>query len=197
MGKRDKRVDTYIASRPAYAKPILKHLRELVHDVCPDVEETIKWSHASFTYHGILCGMAAFKAHATFGFWHPEMRDLEKAAEAMGNFGRITSLKDLPSDARLKTMIKQAMKLNASGVKPKRVKTAPKPEIKMPRDFKSLLANTPAAQKTFDAFPPSCRREYLEWITEAKRPETREKRLLTTIEWLSEGKRRHWKYENC
>lgn len=197
MGDRSQRVDAYIQSRAEFARPILTHLRELVHEVCPEAREVFKWSFPCFMHHGILCSMAGFKAHCTFGFWHPLLRESEKREEAMGQFGRLTSLKDLPSDAKLRKLIKEAIKLNESGIKPPTKKRAARPVPAVPPDLSTRLAKTPAARKTFEALPGSCKREYIEWITEAKRPETREKRLATTIEWLSEGKRRNWKYENC
>jgi uncharacterized protein YdeI (YjbR/CyaY-like superfamily) len=201
MGTRDPRVDAYIAKSAEFAKPILAHLREVVHAACPEVEEAMKWSHPHFSYRGMLCGMAAFKQHCTFGFWK---FDLIVAADpaseaAMGQFGRITKLSDLPSKKVLTGYIKQAMKLNEDGAKAlwleKRAK--PKPAAKVPDDLTAALAKNKKARTVFEAFPPGQRREYIEWITEAKREETRKKRLAQTIEWLAEGKRRNWKYENC
>lgn len=204
----DPRIDAYIARSAAFAQPILRHLRELIHRACPEVEETLKWSMPSFTLRGkILCGIAAFKAHCAFHFWHSDMDAIlaggeRNSAEAMGHFGRITSLADLPDDKTLLHCLDAAVKLNASG-KPARKRpalspSAPRrPELPVPADFAAMLKRNKAAAVTFEKFSPSCRREYLEWVTEAKRPETREKRLLTTMEWLAEGKKRNWKYENC
>lgn len=203
MPQTDPRVDAYINKEAApFAQPILRHLRALVHKACPDVEETIKWSFASFQYKGkILCGIAAFKAHCTFGFWHKDMekilgQDAAKSGEAMGLLGRITSLKDLPSDATMARYIKTAMELIDSGVAA-RPKPKAKAAIPVPADLALALKKNKAAAATWKKFPPSHRREYLEWITEAKREETREKRLLTTMEWLAEGKQRNWKYQDC
>ena len=201
MGARDPRIDAYIGNSAEFAQPVLAHLREVVHAACPEVEEAMKWSHPHFSYRGMLCGMAAFKQHCTFGFWK---FDLIVAADpaseaAMGQFGRITKLADLPSKKVLTGYIKQAMKFNEDGVKAhwleKRAK--PKPAAKVPDDLAAALAKSKKARTVFEAFPPGQQREYIEWIIEAKREETRKKRLAQTIEWLAEGKRRNCKYENC
>jgi uncharacterized protein YdeI (YjbR/CyaY-like superfamily) len=203
----DPRIDAYIAKSAEFSRPIMEHLRELIHQACPDVEETIKWSMPSFEYKGILCGFAAFKQHCTFGFWkhailaetHQILKDSEKAA--MGSFGKMTSMKDLPSDKVLKMLIKDAMKLNDEGIalpnlgrKTGESRKAPIPE---PDYFTKLLAKSKEAKATWKAFSPSAQREYLEWITEAKTEATREKRLSQSIEWIAEGKKRNWKYEKC
>jgi len=200
MIKKDKRVDAYIANAADFAKPILTHLRALVHATCPDVEETIKWQHATFMHKGMLCGMAAFKAHCAVGFWKGKLifGSTEKENEAMGQFGRITSLKDLPNDAVLIGYLKKAMALNESGTKtPRPTKAAVKKPLPMPDFFQEALRKNKKAGAAFDAFSPSHRREYVEWLTEAKREETRQKRLATTLQWLTEGKPRNWKYANC
>ncbi len=195
MGTRDARIDAYIARSADFAKPILTFLREMVHDACPDCEETVKWSSPTFMYHGMLCGFAAFKEHAMFGFWKHELLLGERTGEAMGSFGRITSVKDLPPKRELTALIKRAMKLNEDGVKVPRMKAAaPNRAISVPADLKAALARNKKARTTFDGFSPSHRREYLEWITEAKSPDTRSRRLDTAIEWMSEGKPRNWKY---
>lgn len=197
----DPRVDDYIAKSAEFARPILKHLRALVHEACPEAEETIKWSMPSFTHHGILCGMAAFKAHCTFGFWRRGLTDeIAKtgvdADAAMGSLGRITSVKDLPSDKAMLGYIRKAAKLNEAGG-PARPKPKPKPALAVPADLAAALKKNAKAAKEFAGFSPSARREYIEWVTEAKRPETRQTRLKTTIQWVATGKRRNWKYENC
>lgn len=195
----DPRVDAYIEKSKDFAKPILRHVRSLVHETCPDVKETLKWSMPSFEYKGILCGFAAFKEHCTFGFWKQTLMESDAFSEtktAMGSFGKLTSLKDLPSDAVMKKLIKQAMKLNDDGVKVTKPKHEKK-ETVMPEVLLEALARNEKAAETFNNFPPSCRREYAEWIAEAKTDATRDKRLATTIEWLTEGKRRNWKYEKC
>jgi len=197
----DPRVDAYIAKSAGFARPILRHLRALVHAACPAAQETIKWGMPSFTHHGILCGMAAFKAHSTFGFWRRGMtavigRDGAKAKQAMGSLGRITSLADLPDDRSMLRYIRQAAKLNEAGG-PARPKPKPRPALPVPADLAAALSKNAKAAKTFANFTPSPRREYIEWITEAKRPGTRAKRLATTVQWLAAGKARNWKYANC
>jgi uncharacterized protein YdeI (YjbR/CyaY-like superfamily) len=197
--KTDQRIDAYIESRAPFAQPILRHLRDIVHAACPDCEETLKWSSPSFMYKGkILAGFAAFKAHAVFGFWSgSQVLEADPGqASAMGQFGRLTSLDELPPRATLVALTKQAMKLIDDGVKPVRNKTVKAPFI-VPQDLRAAIDAVPAAKATWDGFPPSCQREYAEWVTEAKRDETRAKRLAQTIEWLAEGKRRNWRYENC
>ncbi len=195
----DPRIDAYIEKSQDFAKPVLIHLRNLVHETCPDVTETLKWSMPSFEYKGILCGFASFKQHCTFGFWKQSLMESDEFSEtktAMGSFGKLTSLKDLPKDAVMKKLIKQAMKLNDDGVKVTKPKHEKK-ELIVPDVLLEALARNEKAAETFDAFPPSCKRDYVEWITEAKTDATRDKRLATTIEWLSEGKKRNWKYEKC
>lgn len=195
----DPRIDAYIEKSQDFAKPVLIHLRKLVHETCPDVTETLKWSMPSFEYKGILCGFASFKQHCTFGFWKQSLMESDEFSEtktAMGSFGKLTSLKDLPKDAVMKKLIKQAMKLNDDGVKVVKPKHEKK-ELVVPDVLLEALARNDNAAETFDNFPPGCKREYVEWITDAKTDATRDKRLATTIEWLSEGKRRNWKYENC
>lgn len=202
MPTKDPRVDAYIEKAQPFARPILKHLRKLVHQACPDCEETLKWSMPAFMYHGNLCGLAAFKQHATFGFWKQGLLVEEKAApgkktaaEAMGMFGRITSMDDLPSDRQITALIKKAMKLNEEGVKvPKAAAKHPRKEWPMPPALTAALKRNRKAKATWDNFSPSHQREYREWLGEAKTDATREKRLLITIEQLEEGKPRHWKY---
>ena len=197
--KTDPRIDAYIDRQAAFAQPILRHLRTIVHEACPDGEETLKWSSPSFMYKGkILAGFAAFKAHAVFGFWSGSLV-LEADAEqksAMGQFGRLTSLGDLPPRETLLELTRKAMKLIDEGVKPPRDKHK-KPPFTVPQDLRAAIDAIPAAKATFDAFPPSQQREYADWVGDAKRDETRAKRLAQSVEWLAEGKRRHWKYENC
>lgn len=200
MGIRDPRVDRYITRAPSFARPILTELRDLVHDTCPGVQETLKWGMPSFMHHGILCGMAAFQAHATFGFWKGKLivdAKSNKNYEAMGQFGRITKMSDLPSKRVLAGYIRQAMKLNEENVKVPRAATKARRPIAVPADLRVALAKSAKARKTFDDFAPSHRREYLEWITEAKREETRRKRIAQTVEWLAAGRKRNWKYGNC
>jgi hypothetical protein len=198
----DPRIDAYIEKSQEFARPILTHLRQVVHAACPEVQETMKWSMPHFDYKGIMAGMAAFKQHCTFGFWKgsmiPGVGGAGDSADGMGQFGRITRLGDLPSDEVLTDYIHQAMRLNDEGAKPRKTKKEPKGEAEVPADLAEALAGNEAARATFhDRFSPSHRREYVEWITEAKTEATRAKRLATTLEWLAEGKRRNWKYENC
>ncbi|MEO8460483.1 MAG: YdeI/OmpD-associated family protein [Dokdonella sp.] len=198
MAIRDPRVDQYIAKSAEFARPILAHVRECVHAACPKVEETIKWGMPYFVYQGNLCGMAAFKQHCAFGFWK---RQLIKPAgkgdgDAMGQFGRITALSDLPSAKVLAGYIKQAMALNEAGIQPPKTPSK-KPTLAIPDDLVAALKRNRKAAAVFEKFAPSHRREYIEWLTEAKRAETRERRLATAIEWISEGKQRNWKYMNC
>jgi uncharacterized protein YdeI (YjbR/CyaY-like superfamily) len=197
--KTDPRIDAYIETRAAeFARPILRHLRAMIHEACPACEETLKWSMPTFMYRGkILASLASFKAHATFGYWNDTMlQEDEKNRSAMGQFGRLASLDDLPSRDTLIELTRKSMALIDEGVKPVRNKHE-KPPLTVPQDLKAAIDGSPAAKATWDAFPPSCQREYVEWVTEAKRDETRTKRLSQTIAQLSEGKRRHWKYENC
>lgn len=200
MGTRDPRVDAYIAKQQDFAKPILLHLREVVHGACPDVVETLKWSSPFFMYKGgLLCSMAAFKAHAIFGFWKGALIDgvspnRNNGGEAMGNYGRLTSVKDLPSRRELTALIKRAMELHDNGVTVPR-KRAPKPEAKVPPELAAALAKNRKAAAQFEAFSPSHRREYVEWIVEAKRDETKSKRVAQAVEWIAEGKGRNWKYQ--
>jgi uncharacterized protein YdeI (YjbR/CyaY-like superfamily) len=198
MGKKDPRVDAYIAKSADFAKPILIELRETVHTACPDVEEAMKWSFPHFMYQGMLCSMAAFKQHAVFGFWKGSLivKDEGKKSESgMGQFGRITKLSDLPAKKVLTGYIRKAMSLNEDGISaPRPVKRSSKP-IRVPPDLQAALKRNSKARAAFEAFAPSHKREYIEWITEAKAKETRVRRLQTAIEWMAHGKSRNWKYE--
>ena len=184
-----------------FARPILKHLRKVVHAGCPDVEETLKWGHPHFDYEGNFCGMAAFKAHATFGFWKGALlgdgaTPLGKSTErAMGQFGRITSLDDLPSERALIALVKRAAVLNDKGIKvPARAKPKVAKPVRIPVYFMSTLRENKKALAAFKEFSPSQKREYVEWLAEAKSEDTRSRRLATAVEWISEGKIRNWKY---
>ncbi|HEY0148281.1 MAG TPA: YdeI/OmpD-associated family protein [Allosphingosinicella sp.] len=199
MSSTDPRIDAYIARQADFARPILEHIRRIVREAAPEVEETIKWGMPHFTVGGrILAGMAAFKAHATFGLWRAKdvLGETGTEREAMGQFGRITSLADLPPEEALKVIVRAAADAAAKGAAPK-PRSAPKPDAPVPEELAAALVGNPAAQATFDAFSPSCRREYAEWIADAKRPETRARRVAQAVEWLAEGKRRNWKYEKC
>jgi uncharacterized protein YdeI (YjbR/CyaY-like superfamily) len=196
---REPRIDAYIAKAAPFARPILEKVRERVHAAVPGVEEAVKWGAPGFTIEGkILLIMAAFKAHAALNFWRgQEIGDGQAKAGAMGQFGRLTSIDDLPPDAELDGLIREAAALAKTAPAPRKTKHAPKPAPEMHPDFATALAKAPKAKAVLDGFPPSAQRDYVEWIAEAKQDATRAKRIATAIEWLGEGKRRHWKYQNC
>ena len=201
MATKDAKVDLYISKSADFAKPVLIHFRKLVHNACPEVEEKIKWSFPHFDYKGMMCSMAAFKQHCAFGFWKASlMKDKAllanaKSESAMGHYGKITSLKDLPSDKMIIAHIKEAMMLNEKGIKlPPRKVTTEKKEIVVPVYFLKQLKKSKKAFTTFENFSLSHKREYVEWITEAKTDETKSRRMETAIEWMEEGKSRNWKY---
>jgi uncharacterized protein YdeI (YjbR/CyaY-like superfamily) len=202
----DARVDAYIAAAPAFAQPILERLRAAVHQACPDAEETMKWSRPQFTLDGrVFAGMSAFKAHCSFGFWDRRNESVaalpEPTEKAMGQFGRIESVRDLPAAAALRALIARAAGESRAGRAAARgAPPAPRPRreaLTLPDDFAAAIRALPAAQATFDAFSPSQRRDYIEWIIEAKREQTRSSRIAQAVEWLGEGKTRHWKYQSC
>lgn len=203
MSIKDPRIDLYISKSADFAKPVLNHIRELVHKTCPNVKETIKWGFPHFVYkEEILCSMAAFKEHCAFGFWKASlMKDHSlmenaKSESAMGHYGKIKSPKDLPPDKKIISHIKEAMKLNELGIKPKKKINTISKDLKIPNEFLSLLLKNRRAKTFFDNFPPSHKREYIQWITEAKREETKMKRIKQAVEWIAEGKHRNWKYMN-
>ena len=197
-GRRDPRVDAYIAKAQSFAQPILTHLRELVHEHAPGSEETLKWGVPHFVLHGQnLAGMAAFKEHATFGFWRDEeVTGSSRDTGAMGSMGRLGSLADLPPDTEMAAFIVKAAALCAEG-KPKRPAPKPKAALDLPGDLGAALKVNPAAQGHWDAFSPGKRRDYIEWVLEAKREETRVKRIETIVAQVAEGKDRNWKYKGC
>ena len=200
MGKKDPRVDAYIAKAPDFAKPILTYLRDVIHQGCPDVVETIKWSTPTFDHHGIMVGIAAFKQYCTLGFWKapllmlngkPVSTEMESGA---GQFGKLTTIKDLPARSKLLKLVRDAARLNAEGVAIERkTRSGPKP-VAVPADLIKALKQNAGARATFDAFSPSHKREYVEWIVEAKTTDTRQRRLAQALEWMSDGKPRNWKY---
>ena len=196
MGKKDPRIDAYIEKAQPFARPILKHIRKAVHAGCPDVEETLKWGVPHFDYKGVMCGMAAFKEHIRFGFWKSQLLGLPASSdgEGMAQFGHVKSLDDLPSEKKLVALVKKAAALNEQGVKAPRMKSAPKPPLTMPDEFASALNKNNKAQANFEAFSPSHKREYIEWITDAKQEATRARRIATAVEWIAERKARNWKY---
>ena len=201
MSQHDPRIDTYIAQAAEFARPILERARELLHGASDEIEETLKWGMPTFMYHGkILCGMAAFKQHASFGFWQHALGGGEAGErEGMGSFGKMSSVKDLPSKTRLAPLLRKAMALIDEGAPSPvaRKSGARKPPPVAPPELIAALKKNAAARKTYAAFSATQQREYAEWIAEAKREETRDKRLAQAIEWLAEGKPRHWKYLNC
>jgi uncharacterized protein YdeI (YjbR/CyaY-like superfamily) len=196
---REPRIDAYIAKAPPFARPILEKVRERVHAAAPEADEAMKWSAPGFTVDGkILLMMAAFKQHAALNFWRgQEIGDGSPKAGAMGQFGRLTSVDDLPSDRELDALIREAAALARTAPLPRKTKHAPKPAPEMHPDFEAAIDKAPKAKAVLEGFPPSAQRDYLEWISEAKQDATRQKRIIDAIKWLSEGKRRHWKYENC
>lgn len=193
----DPRTDAYIEKQAEFAKPILLHIRARMHAACPEVVETVKWSRPFFDYKGHpLAIMSGFKAHASFGFWRRDALTTGQEGEAMGQFGRLTSIADLPGDAEFDEMIRAAAALVDAGDGAIKRKAKPsKAELGVPPELADALAGDAAATATFDGFPPSCRRDYCDWIREAKRPETKAKRVAEAINLLREGKRRNWKYE--
>jgi len=197
MGRKLKAVDAYIGQAAAFAQPVLRHLRTLVHATCPEVEEVIKWGMPHFDYRGPFCHMAAFKQHAAFGFWKRSLvvGQGKTSDEAMGQFGRIGSLADLPSDAVINRYLKKAMQLNEQGIQPVRAPRPARQRLKVPGDLSAALVKNAKARAAFTGFSYSARKEYVEWLTGAKTDETRQRRLATTLEWLAEGKQRNWKYE--
>ena len=195
--KKDRRIDTYIEKSADFAKPILIHLRKLVHTACPDVEEVMKWGMPFFDYKGPFCNMAAFKEHAVFGFWKQSlMKDPHKMLdrEAMGSLGRITKLSDLPADNILLSYLEEAMKINEEGLKVMNKKPGGKKALDVPSYFMNELKKNKKARETFENFSYTNKKEYVEWITTAKTDETRDERMKTAVEWMAEGKIRHWKY---
>ncbi len=197
----DKRVDAYIAKVPEFAKPILNFIRETVHEAVPEAKETMKWGSPSFEYKGILCGMSAFKAHCALVLWKSKhiLPDGQKSAGAMGAFGRLMSVKDLPTKKVLIGYFKKARQLNEQGIgSPVAARSKKdKKDLTVPSYFLAALKKDQKAKSTFDGFSYSKQKDYVEWVTEAKTEETRKKRIATSIEWLAEGKSRNWKYERC
>jgi uncharacterized protein YdeI (YjbR/CyaY-like superfamily) len=205
----DPRIDAYIAKSRPFAQPILTHIRDLVHKACPSVIETVKWSRPFFEYKGVILGnMSAFKEHCSFGFWGEEISAVLRDArvlqpDAMGSLGRLTRIEDLPAGKQMLGLLRQAVAFIDSGqytspiAARHKVVKAPAPATEAPMEFTRALKANKKASAAFAAFSPSCKREYVEWIAGAKRAETRDKRIATAVEWISEGKQRNWKYQNC
>ena len=200
MGKKDPRVDAYIAKSPDFAKPILTYLRDVIHQGCPAVVETIKWGTPTFDHMGIMAGIAAFQQYCTLGFWKaplltldgkPVSKEMESGA---GQFGKLTSIADLPAKGRLLKLVKDAAKLNEAGINLERKQRAAHKPVQVPADLSKALQKSAKARAVFEAFPPSHKREYVQWIVEAKTDETRQRRLDQALEWIAEGKQRNWKY---
>jgi len=196
---RDPRIDAYIAKAQPFARPILEKVRERAHAAVPEIEEAMKWSMPAYTLgKKIVLITAAFKAHTALNFWRgQELRGDEANADAMGQFGKLKSVEELPPDAELDRLIREAAELAKNAPAPRKTKHEPKPPPELHPEFAAALTKAPRAKAALDAFPPSAQRDYFEWIAEAKQDATRQKRIATAVEWLSEGKRRHWKYENC
>ncbi len=197
MGKKDPRVDAYIDRAAEFARPILRRLRGVVHGACPEVEETIKWGFPHFEHRGLLCSFAAFKEHCAFGFWKGRLVLGDGASgAAMGQFGRITAIRDLPSRATLTGLVRKAVALNEQGVAAPRSRRGPaRPAPSAPPDLVASLARNRKAAATFEGFSPSSRRDYVDWISEAKGQATRRRRIATAVAWMAEGKRRNGRYE--
>ena len=203
------KVNAYVVKVQPFARPIMEHLRELVHQACPEIEETIKWSRPFFEYRGvILCNMSAFKEHCSFGFWGEEIAAVLREAkvlggDGMGSLARFPVLEDcLPTSACWVGFVRpQPSSTNGQYASPiaarSRVVKPQKPSFDPPAEFTTAFPKNKRAASVFAAFSPSCKREYVEWIADAKRPETRDKRIATAIEWIAEGKQRDWKYQNC
>ena len=198
-------VDAYIAKARPFAQPILNHLRDTLHRVVPEVEEAMKWSRPFFIYQGVILGnISAFKEHCSFGLWGTEMAQTLRSGgidskEAMGSFGRLTSLADLPPQAELDSYIRKAAVLIAEGTRTRSIqrvaKPSPRGEADLPESLVQALPTNKDAARKFAQLSPSCRREYAEWVADAKREETRSKRIATALQWIVEGKSRNWKYE--
>jgi uncharacterized protein YdeI (YjbR/CyaY-like superfamily) len=198
MPRTDKRIDAYIAKAPDYAKPIVARVREMVHQAAPECEETLKWGHPTFVQNGILCGVAAFKEYCAVHFWKATliMGEHARPTNSAGVLGKIHSVKDLPPKTEFAGYVKRAVELNAAGVKAPRLPAKPKKALPMPADLRKALAARAKAHDAFEAFSPSHKREYVEWVTEAKQEATRARRIAQAVEWIADGKPRNWKYMN-
>jgi len=199
MSLPDPRIDTYINKAAPFAQPILRHIRRLVHMACPEVDETLKWGFPHFDYKGIMVSTAAFKAHCTLNIWKASLiqglAEINEGDSTLGQFGRITSISDLPDDETLLGYFREARRLNEENIKvPQKPKNQTVKELVVPEILLEALKENPLAAETWDKFAYSHRKEYVNWITEAKTEATRDKRLATTIEWLAEGKTQMWRY---
>ena len=196
MAGKNPRVQSYIKNAAPFARPILKHFRKIVHSAGPEIEETIRWQSPHFDHKGPLCYMAAFKNHCAFGFWKNRLVFGNQPGndEAMGQFGRIASIQDLPNDKVLINYVRKAAEINARGAKPSARRQSKPRKLSVPADLKSALQKNAKAHKTFEGFSYSHKKEYVDWITGAKRDETRQRRLKTAIQWLAQGKPQNWRY---
>lgn len=201
MAVKDPRIDAYIAGAPDYAQPVLHELRARIHRHCPQVEEAIKWRSPYFLCDGMLGGMAAFKHYCSFGFWREKalLETIEpRLKDTLARLGRFNHIEALPADSEFGELIQAALRLNRQpSSRPSARKPAQPRPVEVPAELAAALRSHALARATFEAFSPSHQREYCEWIAEAKRPETRERRLKQALEWLAEGKSRNWKYERC
>jgi uncharacterized protein YdeI (YjbR/CyaY-like superfamily) len=187
---KDPRVDAYIANANDFAKPILKQIRTAVHKGHPGVSETIKWGVPAYVDgRGILCMTAAFKQHCGWVFWTGR----KPVSIDANQFRKITSIKDLPSQRDMVAIVKQAA-TRAETPKKKTVNRGTRP-VTVPAYFTAALRKNAKARAAFDAFAPSHKREYVDWIDSAKTDETRQRRIATALEWIASGKSRNWKYE--
>jgi uncharacterized protein YdeI (YjbR/CyaY-like superfamily) len=194
MGKKTKEIDAYIAKSADFAKPVLIHVRALIHKVCPEVEEKIRWGFPNFDYKdNVMMIMAAFKQHCTVGFWKSSL--IKSLGSKLGKNDPITSIKDLPTDKELAVFIKEAMKINDQGIKVQKTRSTEKKELIVPDYFIKTLSKNKKLLQTFEKSSYSYKKEYVDWITQAKTEETRNKRIVTALEWIAEGKGRNWKYE--
>jgi uncharacterized protein YdeI (YjbR/CyaY-like superfamily) len=195
MPKTDKRVDAYIAKAPDFAKPILKQIRQTVHEACPDCEETLKWSAPAFMHNGIVLIMASFKEYAAINFWRSALILADARVEgSAGDLGKLRTVADLPPKKKFVGYIKKAVELNATGTTVPKAPSKPKKALVMPDDFMAAIKKNKKAVAGYEKFSPSHQREYIEWITDAKGEDTRLRRIAQAVEWMAEGKPRNWKY---
>lgn len=202
MGTKDTRVDAYIAKQQPFAKEICTRVRAIVHEAAPDITEDIKWGHVAFMHKGIVCGLAAFKHHVVFHFWKASLLGGSHARRStddktLEQLAKLKSVDELPSKSVIASLVKAAVKLNDGAVKvPKSPMAAKKTKapLRTPPSLAKALARNAKAKSTYQGFSPSHKREYVEWICDAKSVETRDRRIEQALGWMSEGKPRNWKY---
>lgn len=191
MPTKDPRVNAYIAGANDFAKPILTKIRSAVHKAHPRVTETIKWGVPAYVDdRGILCMTPAFKRHCAWVFWTGRKPSTVDAKMLR----RITSPSDLPSQRHMVAAVKEAASADKTTAKKAAAKKSPRP-IRVPAYFTAALKRNPKALAAFSAFPPSHKREYVEWIDSAKTDATRQRRIATALEWMASGRSRNWKYQ--